>query len=112
MYEYRCEIDRVVDGDTLHLHVDLGLDIYTQATIRLAGINTPEMNTQAGKAARNAAIHWIDDRTAPPSEFTVRTVKDKKEKYGRYLGVLLRDDDPVPLNEWLVNEGHAVPYLT
>lgn len=42
MYEYRCEIVSVVDGDTMHLDVDLGCDAHILMTVRLTGINAPE----------------------------------------------------------------------
>jgi micrococcal nuclease len=48
MYEYHCEVMRVVDGDTLHLDVDLGCDVHTLMTVRLDGIDAPEMRTAPG----------------------------------------------------------------
>ena len=47
MYEYRIhEVDRVVDGDTIDVTVDLGFDILYKTRVRLYGINTPETRTK------------------------------------------------------------------
>lgn len=107
MYEYRATILSIIDGDTLHAQLDLGCDVRINLTIRLDGLNCPEMSTQAGKDAKAAAVKWIADGTG----FTIKTAKDKREKYGRYLGTIYRDgDQPQSLNAWLLANGYAVPY--
>jgi endonuclease YncB( thermonuclease family) len=107
VYEYRARALRVVDGDTLHAELDLGLDVRLRLTLRLANIDAPELPTPEGKAARawlqeNLGVEW----------FTVRTVKDRKEKYGRYLGVLLVEDPKGArnLNAEMIALGLARPY--
>ena len=45
MYEYKCDITRVVDGDTVDAEIDLGFDIIFKSRIRLYGIDTPESRT-------------------------------------------------------------------
>ena len=45
MYEYKCDITRVVDGDTVDVDIDLGFDIIFKSRIRLYGIDTPESRT-------------------------------------------------------------------
>lgn len=92
MYEYNAHVIRVVDGDTLHVRLDLGLDIYTDVTLRLAGVNTPEMSTPDGAAAKEFTRQWLFDQCDSPSTIPipikVRTIKDRREKYGRYLAVI------------------------
>lgn len=106
VYEYRAVIIRIVDGDTIHATIDLGLDVRVDVTLRLAGINAPERGTVAG----GAATAYLKSLVGPlPATVTVRTVKDRREKYGRYLaGVIL--DDGSYANALMVTSGHAVPY--
>jgi micrococcal nuclease len=95
---------RVVDADTVWLHIELGLDVSTKQSVRLFGINAPEMSTPEGKKAREfvAALMPVGQMVL------LQTIKDKREKYGRYLGVVVVGD--TVLNDLLVQEGHAVPY--
>ena len=46
MYTYKAKLDRVVDGDTIDAHINLGFDITIHKRIRLAGIDTPESRTR------------------------------------------------------------------
>lgn len=104
MYEYRATILRVVDGDTVHAEVDLGMDIRVRATLRLAGINAPEIGTPTGVAARA----FLAERLGLGA-LVIRTTRDRREKFGRYLATLLVGD--LNLNEAMVAAGHAVPYM-
>jgi micrococcal nuclease len=110
VFERHATVTRVVDGDTLHLSVDLGCDTTLAMTVRLYGVNAPEMNTDAGKAAKAFVEQWVAESPAPV--FVLRTVKDKKEKYGRYLADLVRVVvGGESLCEALLSSGHAVPYM-
>lgn len=101
MYEYQARVLKVVDGDTLHLDVDLGVTIRFAMTVRLYGINAPELSTPEGQAAKKALVDLIEGKAVK-----ITTIKDRKEKYGRYLAeVFLGDTD---VNHWLVGAGHAV----
>ena len=105
-YTYRATILRVVDGDTCHVEIDLGLDVRVRTTLRLAGINAPELPTDAGKAAKV----FLDTLLAS-GEVLVRTVKDRREKYGRYLGTLYvypAEGPALDANATMVSSGHAV----
>ena len=103
MYEYAALIVRVVDGDTVHADVDLGLDVHIGITFRLAGINAPEISTHEGVNAKRYLTDLIEGKS-----ITVQTLKDKREKYGRYLGVLISGG--IVVNDLLVSLGLAVPY--
>jgi micrococcal nuclease len=108
MYEYSCTVQRVVDGDTLHLNVDLGCDVSIHMTARLAHVNAPEMNTPQGPVAKAFVEAWIVQHGP---KFIVETIKDHKEKYGRYLVVLVElGPDEMTLNNSLIDEGLAVRY--
>lgn len=106
MYEYAATVLRIVDGDTVHLEVDLGLDQARKLSVRLYGINAPEMGTAEGRAAREHLTFLL--LSGGPA-VTVRTYKDRTEKYGRYLGTLLKAG--VDVNHRMVEDGHAVVYL-
>jgi micrococcal nuclease len=116
MYDYKAKVLKVVDGATLHLEVDLGLDIRQRITVRLAGINCPEMSTPEGLDAKRFAEAWLATYSARDilGETWVRitTEKDKREKYGRYLANVLswEVDASDPLNDVLVASGHAAVY--
>lgn len=77
-YYYRATLDEVLDGDTLKLTLDLGFEISATVTVRLVGINSPELNTAKGKRVRE----YIQKRLAR-ANLVVQT--EKREKYGRYL---------------------------
>lgn len=104
MYQYRAEVLSVVDGDTLHLSVDLGFDIKRRDTFRLYGINAPEMSTPEGIAAKAWLVQKLTE-----GALVITTRKDKREKYGRYLATLWIDMKNV--NEQMVAAGHAVAYM-
>lgn len=108
-YSYNAWLINLVDGDTLHCGVDLGLDVAINVTIRFYGINAPEMSTQAGKDAKSYAAQWLQTN-CPDGKFVLQTVKDKREKYGRYLGIILSPDN-ANLNLDMVTSGHAVTYF-
>lgn len=101
--------DGVVDGDTVHCGIDLGCEVATFQTIRLYGINAPEMSTDEGKAAKVYAQNWFAEHCLD-GKFVLHTVKDKREKYGRYLGVIYSFDGAC-FNDDMVSSGNAVVYM-
>ena len=105
MYEYRATIIRHIDADTSHVEIDLGFDQSVKKTIRWAGIDAPERWTESGKIATAAISQMLPVGTS----CTLKTIKDRKEKYGRYLGVFIREDG-TNLDEWLAKQGHVVIY--
>lgn len=116
MYEYAAKVLKVVDGDTLDFSIDLGLETFREIRCRLAGINSPEMDTPEGKIARGYLSDLID---ANKDNLVIRTLKNKrkgerKEKYGRYLAQLFIRNSTGALysiNTMMLNAGHAKPYM-
>ena len=106
MYEYRCKILRVVDGDTVHVSVDLGLETYRTLKVRLAAINAPELSEPSGQNAKSFLTSLISEHP-PEYWWTIRTVKDRTEKYGRYLGHIINPSTGESLNQLMVDSGHA-----
>ena len=108
MYTYKAKIIAVYEGDTVTAVVDLGFLHSQEMKLRLYGIDTPEMRgaeKEEGRKVRDIVRSMILDK-----EVTIRSYKDKQGKYGRYLANIILDDG-LELNQWLVDNGHAKPYL-
>lgn len=103
MYQYKAKVLKVVDGDTVHVDVDLGFHVRVKMKIRLSAINAPELSEDAGKIARDRLKEKLDGQ-----DVIVYTKKDSQEKYGRYLAEIYLDG--VNINDWMLNENLAVPY--
>lgn len=109
MYEYAARLERVIDGDTIVLTFDLGFDVRFTHTVRLYGINAPEHDTDEGRAATRYLSRKLASPHGRPVSLLVRTIKDRTEKYGRYLAVVFNARG-VNVNDALVKAGHAKPY--
>lgn len=111
MYEYKAELKKIIDGDTIDVRLDLGFDIHFDARIRLYGINAPESRTRdlVEKEKGLAAKVWLTTILENAEEIIIKTSLDKKGKYGRILGTIMIDG--VNINEQMVTEGHAVEYF-
>ena len=111
LYHYAATVLHVVDGDTVDLLVSLGFDTTFTGRFRLIGINTPESYGPDACDAGRAAKAWLTDLLKVDTRVIVKTHKDKKEKYGRYLAeVYLADDATKTVNQMLIEAGHAVAY--
>ncbi len=113
LYTYSATIDRVIDGDTLDLTIDLGFSIKVRHRIRLLDVNTPEIygvkKTSEEYAKGQKASNFVKDLVAQHgSQVTLQTVKDKQGKYGRYLGNVYFLDS-VFLNEAIRKSEHNQP---
>lgn len=109
MYEYAATLLKVVDGDTVHLMVDLGFDVQRKDSFRLYGINAPEMGTDEGVQARDHLRLLLAYNLGAPNPLRITTIKDRREKYGRYLATLWMGD--LNVNQQMVADGHAVEYM-
>jgi len=100
-----CIVTKVYDADTITVDIDLGLYMWAKAqTIRLFGINAWEVRGKErpkGLIARDALREKILNK-----EITLKTIKGKKGKYGRWLGII--EIDGININDWLVEQGHAI----
>ena len=115
MYEYRCTVVKIVDGDTVDVDIDLGFGIWMRKErIRLLGIDTPESRTRDkeekkyGLAAKKYLTGMLNDEGG----IVLKTKKDAEGKFGRILGELWRTTDYADksINQYLVDEHHAVQY--
>ena len=117
MYIYKAKLDRVIDGDTIDVNIDLGFDIQIKKRIRFVGINTPESRTRdlEEKARGLAAKDRVKAILAENDIFTIES--QEIGKYGRVLGKIYlsridgRDSlTQICLNDQLIKEGHGVEY--
>ena len=117
-YNFRVtEINRVLDGDTIDVTIDLGFDLFKKERVRIAGVDTPEKRTRdlEEKALGLDATYWmkkqLDDTIKGDEELIIRTeLKGGTGKYGRLLGWLYVGDSTLSLNEQMITEGYAWSY--
>lgn len=113
MYQYKFELVRIVDADTLVLDIDFGRYIHATTTVRLFGLNAPERFTAEGRLATKAVTDWFQAHAkTDPHYLIVNTVLDKSDKYGRLLGTIVDPDSGESLNSYLIKNNFAVPYMT
>lgn len=104
---YVGKVERVVDGDTVDMLIDLGFSTWRKERIRLDGIDTPERGqpgfTEAGQFLR---------KLTEGREVIIETIKDKRGKFGRYLGRLhVQNGESIDdVNQMMLDAGHAKPY--
>ena len=112
LFHYNATVDRVIDGDTIDVTLDLGFDISYRGRIRFQGINAPESRTrdavekQAGLAAKRYGEDWTKGLE---NRVIIQTSLDDRGKFGRILGRILNDQGEC-LNDEMVSLGHATPY--
>ena len=112
MYEYKCKMVKVVDGDTIDVDIDLGFGVWMRnQRIRMHGIDTPESRTRDLEEKKYDylqkkifLIKWTN-----AGGLTLKTHKDDRGKFGRILGEIWCFDTNV--NEKMIEEHHAVRYI-
>ena len=116
MYEYRAKINKVVDGDTVDVDIELGFDIVlTGQRVRIMGIDTPESRTSdpVEKVFGLAAKNRLKELLGPTAVLKTQIEKDgddAKGKFGRILGDFVAPDGRM-VTEIMIEEGHCVPYF-
>ena len=117
-YNFRVtKINRVVDGDTIDVTIDLGFDLYKKERVRVAGVDTPEKRTRdkEEKELGLDATAWLkeklDGALRGDDNLVIRTeLVGGVGKYGRLLGWLYIGDADLSLNEQMIEEGYAWAY--
>jgi len=104
-------VERIVDGDTLDLMVDLGYGVWTHQRIRLARVNAPEMRGEEKMRGALAKAYVEKLVGLVEGEITVKTTKEKG-KYGRYIAEieLEHEGEKINLSDTLLAEGYAKLY--
>lgn len=121
MYEYRCKILKVVDGDTVDVDIDLGFGVWLKdERVRIMGIDTPESRTRDktekifGLAAKKRLKELLGKNPVLKTQVG-KGGEDMKGKFGRILGDFdaydARTDSWRPVTQIMIEEGHCVPYF-
>ncbi len=117
-YNFRViEINKVLDGDTIDVTIDLGFDLYKKERVRIAGVDTPEKRTRdlEEKALGIDATNWLKEKlegaVVGDDDLVIRTeLVGGVGKYGRLLGWLYVGVGDLSLNEQMITEGYAWSY--
>ena len=115
MYEYKCKVKRVVDGDTMDVILDLGFDIHHAVRVRMAGIDTPESRTRdKDEKARGKLSKAFLKESIKGKKIILKTkIKDAKGKFGRVIAEVWAEFEEGSLrniNELMIKECYAVKY--
>ena len=112
MYEYSCEVTRVVDGDTCDCIIDCGFNFLHKCRVRLYGIDTPESRTRNKdeKVRGKMAAAFLKDAIENGEKVVIQTkLKDSRGKFGRVLGEIIIDG--ININQSMVDNYLAVAYF-
>lgn len=116
MYEYRCNVIKVIDGDTVDVDIDLGFGVWVRGErVRIMGIDTPESRTSDdieklfGIAAKNRLKELLGETAVLKTQVN-KNGEDMKGKFGRILGDFVAPDGRM-VTDILIEEGHCVAYF-
>ena len=112
LYTYKATVNRVVDGDTAELTIDLGFTVQWKSTCRFYGINTPELNSRDVEVKQKAkdARQFVENQL--PKGTKVLIVSRELDKYGRPLvDIYYGENFTNHINQELVDKQLAVTYL-
>jgi micrococcal nuclease len=114
MYQYKCKIIKVLDGDTVDIDLDLGFKIIlANQRVRMAGVDTPESRTTIAeeKIRGQLSKKKLAEKLPVGSWQIIETQKpdSNDDKFGRILGVFILEDG-TRVNDWLIQNNYAVPY--
>ena len=115
MYEYKCKVKRVVDGDTMDVILDLGFSVHHAVRVRMAGIDTPESRTRdKDEKARGKLSKAFLKESIKGRKIILKTkIKDAKGKFGRVIAEVWAEFEEGSLrniNEIMIKECYAVKY--
>lgn len=123
-FKYRVSsLEKIVDGDTIDVCIDLGFDVCTKQRVRLLGIDTPESRTSDkvekvfGLMSKKKLKEWCMKAVASDNddiEIELRCPeRDSRGKFGRILAEVwvCEDGQWTNVNKWMCDEGFAVPYV-
>jgi len=111
LYYYNATVDRVVDGDTIDVTIDLGFNVWIKERLRLYGLNTPETRTkdleekERGLKAKKYVENQVNSNSGQ-----IQVLSLGRGKYGRVLAEIWVGKNNI--NELLISNGHAEVYMT
>jgi len=113
MYQYKCKVIKVIDGDTVDIDIDLGFNvILSNQRVRLAGLDAPESRTTNLEEKPRGLLSKkkVEEQLAVGAWVKINTIKDdSNDKFGRILGEFILDDG-TNVNNWLIENNYAVSY--
>ena len=114
MYQYKCKINKVLDGDTVDIDLDLGFNIVlANQRVRMAGVDTPESRTSNKEEKPRGLLSKkkLAEKLPVGSWQIIETQRsdNNDDKFGRILGVFILEDG-TKVNDWLIKNNYAVPY--
>ena len=115
MYEYKVNIIKVIDGDTVDVDIDLGFGMWIKdERVRMMGIDTPESRTRDkiekkfGLASKEKLKSILGKKSILKTQVNKKG-EDMKGKFGRILGDFIVGDKMA--TQILIDEGYAVAYF-
>jgi micrococcal nuclease len=113
MYEYACKINKVLDGDTVDIDLDLGFNVVLAGQrVRMAGVDTPESrttNTEEKPRGLLSKRRLTDKLTGVKCKIRTFKPDNNDDKFGRILGEFILEDG-TNVNKWLIENNYAVAY--
>ena len=114
MYQYACRINKVLDGDTVDIDLDLGFNIIlANQHVRMTGIDTPESRTSNKEEKPRGMLSKkkLSDQLPVGSwqKITTSRPDNNDDKFGRILGEFILEDG-TNVNQWLIKNNYAVAY--
>lgn len=108
-----ASLPRPIDGGTVELTLSLGWRVYLREIVGLYGVDVPKTHgpkrSNEGFTAALFTTEWL--KASRTLEVESLSFESRADKYGRTLGRIYRDEDPVSLNQALLDSGNAVPYM-
>ena len=110
MMTYRAIVEKIVDGDTVKVNIDLGFRTWIKANCRLYGINTPELNSidEDERDRAKQATTYLSELITAGERYNI--ISHELDKYGRPLVTILKNGVEDSVNNLMVHSGHAIKY--
>ena len=99
LFTYAAFVERVIDGDTVKVRLELGFNVWVRQVLRLRDIDCPEVGTPAGDEARD----FVRSHLKEAQMIVVRS--SRSDKYDRYLADIFipQDGGPAPKTDIYLN---------
>jgi micrococcal nuclease len=112
LWTFPARLEKIVDGDTIDVLSDNGVNTYRVLRLRMMGINAPETkgeSKQAGDIATNHVRDWVS--ALPDMKWPILIQTYKADDWGRYIAVVWNVATGASLNMEMLTSGNAVPYV-
>lgn len=112
LYNYKCKLIRVIDGDTIHADVDLGFHTWRKVNLRLADIDAPEIRTkdeeEKDKGLKSA--HLLELKLLEENPEGIFYIQSKGvDSFGRSIATIYTENEDI--NTYLLETGNAEKWV-